>query len=758
MTTSILGTRVRRREDPALLRGASCYVDDVDLPDAAHVTYVTSTIAHARITGIDLDEALAAPGVLAVVTAADVDLADRKPPVPMLNQAMTRPLLARDVVRFVGEPVAAVISETRAQGVDAAELVWVDYDPLEPVVDPAAALDGAPVVHESAGTNLVFELGGDEQPDFDGCEVVVRHRILNQRLAPASIEPRAGAAAWRDGRLVQWSSTQGPHPTRDGLAEAYGLEPDQVRVVTRDVGGGFGAKSGLYPEEILLGELSRRVDRPVKWVPTRSDDMVGMGHGRAQVQDVEIGGRRDGTITAYRLTVLQDGGAYPAFGSVLPFMTRTMLTGTYAVTDVAFSSRSAITTTTPVGAYRGAGRPEAAAAIERAVDLFAAEIGMDPAEVRRKNLVADDAFPYTTPVGTTYDVGGYGGALDKALQAAGYDALREEQAARRSEGGDTAVGIGVACYVEITASQGGGEFAALELRGDGSVAARVGASPQGQGHETSWAMIVAERLGIDIDRVVVIHGDTDLTPSGGFTGGSRSVQVVGASMSDAAVKLVEAARQRAADQLEAAVEDIVFDDDRGAFHVAGTPTRAATWDHLAGGVGEAPLEATSDFAADGPTFPFGAHVAVVEVDLATGGVRLLRHVACDDAGTILNPTLFDGQVHGGIAQGVAQALLEEVRYDDDGNPLTANLADYAAISAAELPLFERVPQESPTFRNPLGAKGVGEAGTIGATPAVQNAVVDALAHLGVRHIDLPCTPERVWRALQEARTLQGARP
>jgi carbon-monoxide dehydrogenase large subunit len=757
-STSILGNRVLRKEDPKFLTTGGVYVDDVrmDLVGAAAVTYVRSTMASARILSIDIAEAKAAPGVLAVFTAADVhaDLGDFPSDMGVLNQDMVRPWLATEVVRYVGEPLAIIVSDERAQGVDAAERVLVDYDPLPVVVDPEVAVRNETLLHGGAGTNVAFEIPARKPADFSSCEAVVRQRIVNQRVAPCPLEVRAAAALWTDeGRLTHWASTQGPHSVRDALAKAYGLENAQVRVISPDVGGGFGAKGTNYPEELLMGWLARKVGRPVKWVETRSESMLNLGHGRGQVQDVELGGRRDGTIEAYRVHVLQDSGAYPRMGAVLPFMTRTMLTGVYAIPDAEFKATSVVTNTTPTVAYRGAGRPEAAAAMERAVDLFAAEIGMDPADVRRKNFIAGDVFPYKTRMGTTYDSGNYGGALDLALEAAGYDELRAEQRRRRDAGDTMVLGIGLSVYVEITGGGPSQEYGAIEIRPDGSVLAKTGTSPHGQGHVTSWAMLISDRTGIPMDKIDVIHGDTDVVPQGGMTGGSRSLQVGGVAMHQAAGEMVELAKQRAADLLEANPDDVVLDTAAGRFHVAGTPAVSKDWAELAaaasadGGTG---LVVEHVFNSTGATFPSGAHVAVVEVDTDTGKVELTRLIAVDDAGRILNPLIAEGQVHGGLAQGAAQALLEEMVYDADGNPITGNFADYGFVTAGELPTFEIVHLETPTPLNELGAKGIGESGTIGATPAVQNAVVDALAHLGVKHIDMPCTSEKVWRSIQEA--------
>jgi carbon-monoxide dehydrogenase large subunit len=755
---SILGNRVQRKEDPRLLTGGATYVDNLKLPGAAWLTYVRSTIAHARIVSIDVDDARNAPGVIGVFTAADLDLEPMKPAIPMINQQMARPFLADGVVRFVGESVVAVVTEERYQGEDAAELVFVDYEPLPAVIDPEAAEQSEVILFPDVGTNVAIELAfGTADDFFDGCEVVARQRIVNQRVAPCPLEVRASAASWGDdGRLTFWTSSQNAHGVKGAAAGSLGVDEAAVRVIVPDVGGGFGAKAVTSTDDLLVAWLARRLERPVRWMETRSESMVGLGHGRAQVQQVEVGGRRDGTIEAYRLTILQDAGAYPMVGAILPFMSRLMTTGTYAIPKAEFNAVSVVTNTTPVVAYRGAGRPEAAAAIERAMDIWAAEVGIDPAEVRRRNLVAKDAFPYNTAVGTTYDVGDYERALDLLLDAAGYPELRDEQTQRRARADVRQLGLGLSVYVEVTAGPfPDKEWGALDVRPDGTVLVRTGVSAHGQGHHTSLAMIASDALGIPIDDIEVVHGDTDVVPQGGGTGGSRSMQLGGSAVLRASEQVVDQARQLAAHLLEANPDDVLLDKVDGRFHVAGTPTIGRTWSELAteaqttepGG-----LRAELVFEAGMPTFPFGAHLAVVEVDTETGRVELKRFVAVDDAGRILNPLLAEGQIHGGLAQGVAQALLEEVRYDEDGNPLTTNLADYAFISAAELPPFETVSMETPTPVNPLGAKGIGESGSIGSTPAVQNAVVDALSHLGIRHLDMPTTPERVWRAIQEARS------
>ena len=746
---SILGNRVVRKEDPALLTTGGTYVDDISVTDALQVVFVRSMVAHGEITAIDVSEARTAPGVVDVVTNADLTIGDIKP-FMMINQSITRPVLARDRVRYVGEPIVAIVAETRAAAVDAAELVIVEIDSLPVLIDPRDALaEDAIHLFPHIGTNVALHSDHPGEPlSFDNCDVVVSQTTVNQRLAPAPIENRSAIAWWENDRLVLELGCQGTHPVRNTVAEIYGLQPEQMRVICPDVGGGFGAKAHAAPEAVVLGELSRRTGRPVRWTETRSENMTGMGHGRGQIQTVTLGGTSEGDLLAYKIEIIQDAGAYPNMGAVLPYATRIMATGVYDIPSVEVSSKSVATNTTPTGAYRGAGRPEASAALERAVDLFADAAGLDPAEVRRRNFVQPTAFPFTTPTGTTYDSGDYEGSLDRALQAAGYEELRAEQARRRAAGDSRLMGIGIATYVEITGAGLGSEYGSVELLDDGSARVVTGSNPYGQGHITSWSMLVSNQTGIPLDRIEVVYGDTDLVPTGETTGGSRSLQIAGSAVFDATNKLVDMARARAAELLEANPDDIVLDTDTARFHVAGTPAVGVSWSDIGAATDdESRLFALSDFTASGPTFPFGTHIAVVEIDSETGKVELRRIIACDDAGTILNPLLVDGQVHGGLAQGISQALFEEVRYDEDGNPLSTTLLDYLMPSAAEFPLFERIEMETPSPINPLGAKGIGESGTIGSTPAVQNAVIDAVSHLGIRHIDMPLTPERVWNAL-----------
>jgi len=745
-STSILGNPVLRREDDALVRGQGEYVGNVPLEGALHAHFVRSTTAHGTIESIEVDDARSMPGVVAVYTAADLGLDDRPVTMGFYPSEMGRSFLARDRVRFVGEPIAVVVAESPYLAADAAEMIWADIEPLPPVLDLADALAGDTVLFPDLGHNVAFRNAVEDPIDFSGYEVVVTEDVANSRVAAVSIEPRVVAASIVDGRLTCWASSQGAHSFRQAVAEILGLEPEDMRVYVKDIGGGFGAKGVTSEEEVMVVHLARKLGRAVRWTETRTENLTGHVHGRAQEQKVTIAGTRDGDIQAYRLDVLQDCGAYPRFGAFLPEFTRQMASGVYDIERVEVEYISVVTTTTPVCAYRGAGRPEATAAIERAVDLFAAEIGMDPAEVRRRNLPGPEAFPFTNGTGTVYDSGEYEMVLDAVLEASNYADLRAEQQRRRAAGDIRQLGIGICTYVEITGF-GGSEYGEVSLQADGTVLAVTGSTPIGTGHHTTWAMIVADRLGVPLEAVTVFHGDTDRVPSGQLTGGSRSVQIAGSSMGDAADKLIALARDAAADMLEAAPDDLVLDRERGAFHVAGTPSASRSWAEIAGETAE-PLVGHSDFVQAGATFPFGAHIAVVEVDTETGHTTVERIVAVDDAGIIINPLLAAGQIHGGLAQGIAQALLEEIRYDEDGNPQTSNLADYTAISMMEVPTYERSFTETSTPHNPLGAKGIGEAGSIGSTAAVQSAVVDALTPFGIRHLDMPLTPERIWSALQ----------
>jgi carbon-monoxide dehydrogenase large subunit len=753
---SILGNRVLRVEDPRFLRGEGRYLENLSLEGAAWVTFVRSPLAHARISGVDVSAAGALPNVQ-VFTGADVDAPPfGPPPYWNINPGMVRPLVATDTVRFAGEIVAIVVSEDRASGVDAAELVMVDYDALPLVLTVEDASTDETLLFPSEGTNVAARAGSPEHDEdiFAECDVVVSDSIWSQRMAAAPMEPRSAAAEIdADGKLTVWLTSQTPHTAKMVIAGMLGFDPGQVRIVSDDVGGGFGAKQ-LEVEGVLVAWLARKLGRPARWTETRSEDMVGLMHGRAMQLDFTIGGTRDGKVLAYRLDALADAGAYPILGAFLPNLTGLMASAVYAIPKIEFEGRSVVTNTTPTTSIRGAGRPEAAQAMERAIDLFAAEAGLDPADVRRMNFIPKDSFPHTTGSGATYDSGDYEGALDLLLRAAGYAELRDEQRRRRGEGGQLEMGIGLSAYVEIANPVAETEFGEVEITEDGGAILRTGSHSHGQGHETTFAMIAAERLGLPVERVDVHRGDTDEVPQGAGTFGSKSTQIGGVAGRLAADAVVEVAKGVAADYLEASAADMVLDVGRGSFHVAGTPEPSLSWAELASKaaadarLGE--LRASAEFGAP-PSFPFGIHLAVVEVDTETGKVELRRHVAVDDAGTLINPLVADGQVHGGIAFGVGQALYEDFVYGEDGYPLTGTFVGYAFPSAAELPSYERVEMVTPTPNNELGVKGIGESGTVGSTPAVHNAVLDALAPYGVRHVDLPCNGENVWKALQEAK-------
>lgn len=780
---SVLGTRVQRTEDPELLTGAGDYVADLPFDRPVFAVFVRSDVAHGLLRTIHAGEARMMPGVVDVWTATELGVPAHHG-FAKVHDDFARPPLAVDRVRFVGEPIAVVFAESAELGEDAAEAIWAEIDPLPAPVDAEDALaDGAELLFPDHGSNRALVVADAHRVDLESSsDRIVRGRYVNQRMAVAPMEPDACAAApTEDGRIRVWPSTQMPHILRDQLAAALDIDPDEIHVVTPRVGGGFGGKAGLHPEHVVVAAAARRLDRPVVWSPTRSEDLKALPHSRGQIQYVELGCRDDGTFTGLRVRLVGDAGAYPTIGAFLPAGTKRMSQGTYAFGGIEFDVVVAVTSTTPMGAYRGAGRPEATALVERAVDQAALELGIDPIEIRLKNFLADDVFPFRTIPGNTYDSGRYALPLRTAAELVGYDELRADQRARRERGDRTFLGIGVAAYVEITAGGGASEYGAVEVHPDGTATVFAGTSAHGQGHRTAFAMLVADATGIPIERIQLVDGDTDQVPSGGGTGGSRSLQLGGSAVRGATDVLVERARALAAAVLEADPADVVVDPIAGTIGVAGVPATALTWAELAthasarGGDGDAHGDAPTDteagalavrsplsgefvFDQGGATFPFGAHIAVVEVDADTGRVRLLRHVAVDDCGTVLNPMLVEGQQHGGAAAGISQALYEEVRFDTEGNPLTSTFADYAIPSAAEFPNFEVHSTETPTPLNPLGAKGIGEAATIGATPAVQNAVIDALAHLGVRHLDLPCTPERVWRAVRDAEAGRPGEP
>ncbi len=758
MPGSILGTSVRRREDPRLVTGRGRFVADISPPGMLHAAFARSTLAHARVLRVDSRTAQAMPGVAGVYVASDLGLR-RHLGAAILAETLAHPPLAAGVVRYVGDPVAVVLAETPEQAADAVLAVEIEYETLPALVDPLSATgaDAAPIFPEH-GHNVAFatSLGGDEDA-LAGADVVVRSRFLNQRLAAVPLEGNAILAVPAGDGLEVWVSSQAPHRVRDDIAEFLGLPEALVRVVAPDVGGGFGAKLVPYPEHLVVARLARETGRPVRWVETRSEGMTSMTQGRGQVQDVELGATRAGGLVGMRLRLVQDAGAYPGLGAFLPYYTGMMAPGVYRLPRFDFAAESVVTNTTPISSYRGAGRPEATALVERAMDMLAGELGCDPADLRRQNLIRRDEFPYTTAGFATYDVGDYERALSELLRVAGYEQLRAEQAERRRSGDARQLGIGLSLYVEITAGVSPTEFGAVEVLPDGSVVVRAGTASTGQGHETAYAQIVADRLGVPQDSVRLVQGDTAEVPRGDGSSSSRSIQLGGSAAAEAAVQVLDKARLLAGHLLEVSPDDVIRVD--GGLGVAGVPARSLTWAELAVAASdparlpegaEPGLAAEADFYQDGATFPFGAHLALVEVDTETGQVRALKHFAVDDCGRVINPMLAEGQVHGGVAQGLAQALYEEVLYDVDGNPRTTSLLDYGVPTIAEIPEMIVVHIETPTPLNPLGAKGIGESGTIGSTPAVQNAVVDALSHLGIRHIDMPLTPDRVWAAIKKA--------
>jgi carbon-monoxide dehydrogenase large subunit len=761
---SILGNAVQRLEDPTLLTGEGKYVDDLTETGMLYVHFVRSAVAHGEILSVDISDAASMPGVVAIYHAAGDDLGlPSFQGFAMIPENLNRPIFAASRVRFVGDIIAAVVAESAAQASDAAEAVVVDYDYLPVIINP---LDGlapdAPLLFPEAGSNICFvsEIGKEGGDPTEGADAVAEVTMVSQRLAGVPMENN-GVVAVPDGdNLTMWVSHQTPHSVHAGYAPMLGLEPEQLRVVCPWVGGGFGPKAAAYVEHIVAGKVAQVLNRPAKWIATRSEDMLSLVQGRDMVMTARLGVANDGKIVGLDAEVVASGGAYPAIGAILPMMTQMMSVGVYEVPKVRYDVKTVCTNNTTIGAYRGAGRPEATQLIERVLDVAADQIGMDPAEIRRVNFMQPDSFPRTTITGANYDSGEYEKSLDAVLEAAGYADLRAEQAARRASGDAKQLGIGVSTYVEVTAPLGlHVEFGAVEVHDDGTASVFAGTSVHGQGHHTAFAMLASDMLGIPMDKIKLVNSDTAAVPRGSGTLGSRSLQTAGSAIHLASEGVLERAKKIAAHMLEASTDDIVVGD--GGLEVAGVPANAVSWIDLAAASKDASklpddveagvLRHELDFDGSDSTFPFGAHVSLVEVDTETGRVTMLRHVAVDDCGRILNPMLVRGQQHGGIAQGAAQALYESVQYDDDGNPITSNLMDYAIPSAAELCSFEATNTETDSPRNPLGAKGIGESGTIGSTPAIHNAVVDALSHLGVVHVDMPCTAERVWAAIQAAR-------
>jgi carbon-monoxide dehydrogenase large subunit len=783
MATQIIGSTVKRREDPRLITGAGKYTDNIVLPRMTFMAILRSPHAHARIKKIDASRAQKHPGVLAVFTGEDLKKGGVNPiPVgfvlPDMKTAQHHPL-AIDKVHYVGDGVAAVVATDRYTAKDALDLIDVEYETLPVVVDGEKATHaGAPQLHPEAPDNVAYywKVGaGDADKALTEADGVIKQRIINQRLIPTAMEPRVAIADYQPatGDLTLYTTTQNPHLIRLLMALVLGQPEHKLRVVSQDVGGGFGSKIYLYADEVIACFAAKQLARPVKWTEERTENYKATIHGRDHITDAEVGYKKDGTITALKVKTWANQGAYLSnFAPLIPtFFYGPMLQGVYQISNFFVEVWGTYTNTTPVDAYRGAGRPEAAYLIERAVDWVAFELKMDPAEVRRKNMIPPfTSAPYQTSMVYAYDSGNYPATLEKALKNAGYADLRKKQAELRKQG--KYMGIGISTYVEITgaapaqvaASIGAGvalvESALVRVHPTGKVVVYTGSHAHGQGHETTFAQIVADQLGLSVDDVEIVHGDTERTPWGAGTYGSRSQPVGGAAVYVATQRVIEKGKKFATHMLEAAEADVVFEG--GKYFVKGTPSKAITFQEVAleaytakkvPADVESGLEAISFFNPSNFTFPNGAHIAVVMVDPDTGKVDLTRYICVDDVGKVINPMIVEGQIHGGIVQGLAQALWEGAVYDDDGQLLSGSMMDYALPIASNLPSFETSRTETPSPVNPLGAKGAGEAGTIGSTPAVANAVMDALKPFGVRHIDMPLTSEKVWRAINS----QGVR-
>jgi len=777
----VLGTAIKRREDPALLTGRGTFTDNLKRPGMVYASIVRSPHAHARVLGVDATEATGMAGVLAVFTAQDVANAGIPGTIPTVwllpgLKTPVYPILATDTVRYVGQAVAVVVAESRYGARDAAETVVVDYDPLPAVTHPhSAADDGAPQVHEEAPGNVAFDWElGEAAPVAEAMAAAaykVSVDLRNNRLIPHAIEPRCAVAEFspHSGELTVWMTSQNPHVHRLLMCIAsLGLPEHKIRIVAPDVGGGFGSKIAHYPDEAITAFCAMQTGRPVKWTATRSEANLADTHGRDHFSSATLALDVDGRITALEVRTWAAMGAYlSAFAPAVPtYLYGTLLSGQYDMPAIHVHVLGTFTHTCPVDAYRGAGRPEATFVVERLMDLAALELGLDPAEIRRRNLIGPDRFPYQTQVALAYDSGNYEPALDRALEMAGYTDLRAEQE-RRRESGEPLLGIGLSSYIEacglapsavvgsLGAQAGLWESAKVRVHPTGSVTVYTGSSTQGQGHETTFAQIVADRLSLDVDQVEVVHGDTREVQFGMGTYGSRSAAVGGSAMVTGVDKIIAKGKKIAAHLLEAPVDDVVFED--GQFFVRGVPGRSQAWGdvvlaaYLAHNLPEGMepgLEATSFYNPSNFVYPFGTHVAVVEVDRDTGEVQLLRYIAVDDCGNVINPMIVDGQIHGGVAQGIGQALWEEAVYDDSGQLVTGTLLDYALPRAHNLVSLELDRTVTPCPHNPLGVKGIGEAGSIASPAAITNAVVDALRPFGIRHLDMPLTSEKVWRAMQ----------
>ncbi len=769
LTPNMLGMPIKRGEDPRLVSGSGAYLEDLVLPGLAHLAFARSPHAHARVRATDVTRARAMPGVLAVWTSDDIDKAlpvELPGDWPAFDEVDNRPpnkLLARDKVRFVGEAIVAVVAESRAEAHDAIDAIEIEYEALPAVADPERALEpDAPVLYEEFGTNLAHRMrksGGDVSQAFGRPDVqIVKGRFVNPRVLPVPMETRGAAASFDagTGELTFWASTQFPHTLRTRIAELLDLPEPSVRVIAPDVGGGFGAKIDFTTEDVLTAFFALKLRRPVRWVESRRENFQNMVHGRGQIDYVEAAVTKEGEIVGLKVRAIADlGGKYNFTTPGIATLTPVVLPGPYRTPNIDFVLEGVFTNKTPVGAYRGAGRPEATYIVERIVDVVARELKLDPAEVRRKNFIPRDAFPYVTPIGTSYDTGDYAPALDRLLQIAGYEDLRRKQAANRGDPTKPLIGIGLSSYLEICAF-GPWESATVRVEPSGKVTLLAGTSPHGQGHVTPFRQIVADQLGVRLEDIRVLFNDTARVPTGVGTFGSRSAAIGGSAVLGASERVRDKVIRIAAEELEASPADVEI--GQGRIGVRGVPDRTTTLRAIASRAyagtvpeGDEPgLEANRFFKPEGETFPFGMHMAVVEIDRETGRATLVRYLAVDDCGRVLNPMMVDGQRHGGIAQGVGQALFEEVVYDaESGQLATSTLGDYPLPRAADFPEFELDRTVTPTPRNPLGAKGIGEAGTIGSTPAIVNAVVDALSHLGVTNLDMPARPERIWRVLAD---------
>lgn len=773
--TTMIGAKIHRREDPRLITGRGRYVDDMKLNGMLHLGFVRSPYGHARIKSIDITDAAKAPGVVAVYTARDFEgLLQGEMPVtvsfvPNKKQPIGWAFIAKDEARYHGEIVAVVVAREKSQAADATVLVNVDYEPLPAVVDLDEAVQAkSPTAHTGIPDNIAWDMtvgAGDVDAAFADADVVVKQRILQQRLFPIAMEGRAVLVDYVpfENRLTMWTSSQVPHWVRLCLTLAMGIPESNIRVVAPDVGGGFGSKIHIYPEEYLAAAASKLTGSPIKWTEGRSENLQATHHGRAQIFDIEIAAKKDGTLIGYKVRQYVDTGAYVSVFSSFQCSAYAIAEGAYDLKNVKFQTVGILTNTTPTDAYRGAGRPEATHAIERGIDLVAREIGMDPVEIRRKNF---SKFPHSNYLGFAYDSGDYDKALTKALATVGYDALRQRQKELRAKG--RYLGIGLSTWIEVCGFGPSAVTAANEplalvesssvrLHPTGSATVYVGTSPHGQGHATTFAQIAADTLGLAYDSIDVRTGDTGDTPFGYGTYGSRSLHVGGSAVLMSCRKVVDKARKLAAHMLEASEEDMAF--DQGRFYVKGSPDKAKTMgevafaahrDNLPEGM-EHGLEAVTYYDPPDLSWPFGTHICVVEVDPETGAVDLQRYVAIDDCGIVINPMIVEGQVQGGVAQGIAQALFEEVTYDaETGQLRTGTLLDYSIPGTGEIPVIEVDRTITPSITNPLGAKGIGEAGTIAASPAVINAICDALSPLGIKHVDMPATPDRLWKQIQQA--------